>query len=59
MHAFAAYDLTPTRQQLEAGEEIEVVPTRYADAFDLIRDGELVDAKSICALMMFDRFGTR
>ena len=59
IHAFAAYDLVPTRQQLEAGEEIEVVPTRYSDAFNLIRDGELVDAKSICALLMFDRFGTR
>ena len=59
MHCYAAYDLTQTHQSLEAGEEIEVVPVAYAEAFEMVRDGRLADAKSISALLMFDRFGTR
>ena len=36
-----------------------MVPTPYAEAFEMVRDGRLADAKSIGALLMFDRFGTR
>jgi ADP-ribose pyrophosphatase len=56
MYAFAAYDLEPTSQALEEGEELEVVPTAYTAALDMIRDGQIQDGKSIAALLMYDRF---
>ena len=47
MHAFAAFDLTPTPRALETGEEIEVVHVAYTEVLTMIRDGRLIDAKSI------------
>jgi hypothetical protein len=55
---FAAYDLTHQGQALEAGEEIEVLPTRLAEAVDMIRTGQIQDAKTIAAVLTYDRFYT-
>jgi ADP-ribose pyrophosphatase len=56
MHLFAAYDLTHQGQALEADEEIEVLPTPLPDAIEMIRDGEIQDAKTIAGILMYDRF---
>ena len=58
MHVFAAYDLTHQGQALEADEDIEVLPTRLADAVEMIRTGQVQDAKTIAAVLMYDRFST-
>ena len=56
MHVFAAYDLTHQGQALESDEEIEVLPTRLADAVEMIRVGQIQDAKTIAAVLAYDRF---
>ena len=56
MYAFAAYDLENQAQALDAGEEIEVVPTPLSAAVDMIASGQIVDAKTIATLLMFERF---
>lgn len=56
MHAYAAYDLRPGRQHLEVGEEIELRPTEWEDVIDKIRSGDIRDAKTIAAVLMFERF---
>lgn len=56
MYVFAAYDLTHHGQALEADEEIEVLPTRLADAVEMIRTGQIEDAKTIAAVLTYDRF---
>lgn len=56
MYAFAAYDLKQTAVALEAGEEIELAPTPFQEAIQMIRDGQIVDGKTIATLLMFERF---
>ena len=56
MYAFAAYDLTRAGAALEEGEEIELAPANIDEAIDMIRDGQIKDAKTIATLMMYDRF---
>jgi ADP-ribose pyrophosphatase len=56
MYAFAAYDLETAQQALEETEEIEVAPTRLADAIEMIRDGRIHDGKTIATLLMYERF---
>jgi ADP-ribose pyrophosphatase len=58
LHVFAAFDLTHQGQALEADEEIEVLPTRLADAVEMIRTGQIHDAKTIAVILMYDRFHT-
>jgi ADP-ribose pyrophosphatase len=56
MYAFAAYDLEKQQQALEEGEEIEVIPTGYDDAIEMIRYGQIHDGKTIATLLMYDKF---
>lgn len=53
MYVFAAFNLTKTQTMLDEGEEIEVRPTRYLDALEMIKTGEIEDAKTIAALLMY------
>jgi ADP-ribose pyrophosphatase len=39
------------------GEDIEVIPTGFADALEMIRTAQIEDAKTIAALLMYDKFG--
>lgn len=57
MHAFVAEGLQPRKTAHEPGEEIEVVPTPLDDAIGMIRDGQIVDGKSIATLLFYERFG--
>jgi ADP-ribose pyrophosphatase len=51
IHLFAAFDLEPLPQRLEADEVIEVVPTPIEEALEMIWRGELRDGKSAIALI--------
>jgi ADP-ribose pyrophosphatase len=51
IHLFAAFDLEPVPQRLEADEVIEVVPTPIGEALEMVWSGELRDAKSAIALV--------
>jgi ADP-ribose pyrophosphatase len=53
LYAFCAFDLSKTAVHRDDGEEIEVVPTTYLDALEMIKQGEIEDAKTIATLLMF------
>lgn len=55
MYAYAAYDLEQQQQALEEGEEIELVPTPYAEAMRMLDRGEIHDGKTIATLVLYDR----
>jgi ADP-ribose pyrophosphatase len=57
MHAFAAYDLQKKSTALEQGEEIETEAIPLDEAIGMIRDGLIVDAKTIAVLLMYHQFG--
>jgi len=56
MYAYAAYDLQPVEQQLEDYEEIEVRPTPFDSAVQMIREGRIVDGKTIATLLWYEKF---
>jgi len=57
MRAFLATDLREVGQRLEADEQIEVHTVDIPEAFRMIADGELMDAKSMLALLLAERRG--
>jgi len=59
MYSFAAYDLEKAQGELEEGEEIEVVPTGFLEAIEMIRSGQIQDGKTIATLLMYERFSAR
>ena len=52
IHLYAAYDLTPVAQRLDHDEVLTVEQLPLLRALELVREGGIVDAKSICALML-------
>jgi len=56
IHLFAATKLQPTRQNLDADEVISVERVPFTRALDMCVRGELRDAKSMCALMLAERW---
>lgn len=56
MHVFLARGLTPGPTALDAGERIVTRTMPLADALAAIGAGRIVDAKSIAALLYFERF---
>lgn len=59
MHVFLAYDLEKREQNLDHGEDIQLLPTPLGQAIEMIRSGEIQDSKTIAALMMYERFHSR
>ena len=53
IHVFVARELVPGDQRLESHEEIEVETHGRADVESMLRSGELVDGKSIAALLLW------
>lgn len=51
MHLFVADELTEGEPAREEGEEIENLVVTWSEAFDLIRTGQIEDAKTIVGLM--------
>jgi ADP-ribose pyrophosphatase len=56
MHCFLATDLQQGPTALEVGEEIQTVVVALDEALRLIDAGEIRDAKSIAALLFYDRW---
>lgn len=56
MYTFAAYDLLQARQDLQDDEEIEVVPVKFAEAIEMIRNKQIEDGKTIATLLAYERF---
>ena len=52
MWVYLATDLTKTAQRLDDDEVIEVVKVSFAEALEMITDGEIEDAKTIIGLML-------
>jgi ADP-ribose pyrophosphatase len=50
IHLYLAFDLTTGENRLDADEFIELQRMRLSEAIDRIRQGEIVDAKTICTL---------
>ncbi len=57
MFAYAATGLTHVGQKLEEDESIDVEIVPIARALDMIRTGELRDAKSMLAILLAERAG--
>lgn len=57
MHVFIATGLTPGPTQPEASEHIRVERFAFQDALAAIRSGAICDAKTIVALLYYDRYG--
>ena len=51
IHLFAAFDLESAEQQLEEDEVIELHPTPFARALEMVWSGEIHDGKSATALL--------
>ncbi len=51
IHLFAAFDLSVVPQRLEDDEVIEVVPTPFERALEMVWEGTIRDAKSALALL--------
>ncbi len=59
IHLFAAHDLVPIPHRREPDEFMETVPMPLSRALGLIRDGAMVDGKSIIAVLFFAAFRSR
>lgn len=55
MHAYLATGLEQVGQCLEHGENIEVLTRTREQVWSMIDGGELIDAKSIVAMTLFER----
>ncbi len=55
MHLFLANDLTPGVAALEPEEEIQTLLVAWEEAMRLVDAGQVRDAKSLVALLLYDR----
>ena len=55
MHIYVASGLTPGEPRREANEEIENLVLSWDEALAMLDRGEIVDGKTIVALLAFDR----
>ena len=49
---YLATDLTATQQKLEGDELVEIIRVSFQQAFEMIADGEIEDAKTIIGLLL-------
>ena len=56
IHIYLARELSEVGQNLDPGEEIEVVRTPHEKSLDMIADGTIRDAKTIAGVLLWDRF---
>jgi ADP-ribose diphosphatase len=55
LHLFVAQDLTPGPFRPEADEHLEPVTVPWADALRMVLDGTIKDAKTVTAILLWDR----
>ncbi len=56
MYVYVATGLVAGAMALEDGEDIRVVQFTWDEALEMVRDGRIRDAKSVAALLYYDRF---
>jgi len=56
IHIFLATDLREGAMGRDHDEFMEVITLRFSEALEMIRDGRIVDAKTICTLLFTARF---
>jgi ADP-ribose pyrophosphatase len=60
MHLFLAKNLTPGAARREPNERIENLVVRWCDALEMVRDGQIRDAKTMVGLLFYEQWrGTR
>lgn len=52
--AFVARDLRPTRQNLGPTEEIDVETRALSEVMEMVRDGRIIDGKSVVTLLWYE-----
>lgn len=55
LHLFVAEDLTPGANRPEADEQLEPITMRFDEVLKLCLAGEIRDAKTITAILLWDR----
>ena len=55
MTVYVAHDLKPGKQDLDVGEEVENRIMSWSDAMQLVLSGKIHDAKTMSALLLYDR----
>ena len=55
LHTFLAEDLRQVGQNNDVDEFIEIVPVNLRDAVEMVISGGIVDAKSICGILLASR----
>lgn len=55
IHTFLALNLTKAEGHTDEDEFLEILPTPFADALNMIKTGEIIDAKSISGLLYAER----
>lgn len=58
MYAFIARDLIAGKQNLMQDEQIETKIVHFDEAIELIKSGQIEDAKTIATLLYYKQFGT-
>ena len=53
---FVATDLEVGEAARDADEFLEVIPFRFSDVIDMVKDGRIVDCKSVATILYVDRF---
>jgi ADP-ribose pyrophosphatase len=56
MHLFVAEGLTAGSSRLEAGEQIEPLIVPWPEALEMVRAGNIQDAKTLVGLLWYDRW---
>jgi ADP-ribose pyrophosphatase len=56
MHVYLAGELVPGEVDLQPGESIDLLPMAWSDAIEMVRSGAIQDAKTVAALLYYDRF---
>jgi ADP-ribose pyrophosphatase len=59
MHVYVASELTAGQQQLDEGEVIETLLVTWCEAMQMVDRREISDAKTMVALMYYDRLRAR
>jgi ADP-ribose pyrophosphatase len=52
LHTYLAEDLTPAVEEQDDDEFIEVITVTLDEAVEMIRTGDIADAKSICGILL-------
>jgi len=56
IHLFVATDLTPGESNLDDDEFVEVERMHFSDVLDAVRDGKIVDGKSVATILYVSSF---